>query len=163
MAMRFSAPLGAALVAAALFFAAPLAAEPGSWLGAPDKLPRPQRGDPSKNLEFLFGALKIAPDAPSVLSNLGLSYVLAKDLPKAEEIMRRANSRPDADQRVRLNLALAVGLQGRVAEAESIVKADRPAEEAAANVAELKRLLSRKGNARADAGKLPVAAAGRPD
>jgi hypothetical protein len=43
------------------------------------------------------------------------------------------------------------------------VKADRPAEEAAANVADLKRLLSRKGNARADAGKLPVAAAGRPD
>ena len=38
-------------------------------------------------------ALKIAPEEPSVLSNLGLSYVLAKDLPKAEEIMRRANSR----------------------------------------------------------------------
>ena len=113
--------------------------------------------------QYYASALKIAPEEPSVLSNLGLSYVLAKDLPRAEEIMRRANSRPDADQRVRLNLALVVGLQGRLAEAESIVKADRPAEEAAANVADLKRLLSRKGNARADAGKLPVAAAGRPN
>ena len=113
--------------------------------------------------QYYASALKIAPEEPSVLSNLGLSYVLAKDLPKAEETLRRANSRPDADQRVRLNLALVIGLQGRVAEAESIVKADRPAEEAAANVADLKRLLSRKGNARADAGKLPVAAAGRPD
>ena len=113
--------------------------------------------------QYYASALKIAPEEPSVLSNLGLSYVLAKDLPKAEEIMRRANSRADADQRVRLNLALVVGLQGRLAEAESIVKADRPAEEAAANVADLKRLLSRKGNARADAGKLPVAAAGRPN
>ena len=111
--------------------------------------------------QYYSSALKIAPEEPSVLSNLGLSYVLAKDLPKAEEIMRRANSRADADQRVRLNLALVVGLQGRLAEAESIVKADRPAEEAAANVADLKRLLSRKGNARADAGKLPVAAGRR--
>ncbi len=111
--------------------------------------------------QYYASALKIAPEEPSVLSNLGLSYVLASDLPKAEEIMRRANSRADADQRVRLNLALVVGLQGRLAEAESIVKADRPAEQAAANVADLKRLLSRKGNARAEAGKLPVAAAGR--
>jgi Flp pilus assembly protein TadD len=113
--------------------------------------------------QYYASALKIAPEEPSVLSNVGLSYVLSKDLPKAEQTLRRANSRPDADRRVRLNLALVIGLQGRVAEAESIVKADRPAEEAAANVADLKRLLSRKGNARADSGKLPVAAAGRPD
>ena len=113
--------------------------------------------------QYYASALKIAPEEPSVLSNLGLSYVLSKDLPKAEETLRRANSRPGADRRVRLNLALVVGLQGRVGEAESIVKADRPAEEAAANVADLRRLLSRKGNARADSGKLPVAAAGHPD
>jgi Flp pilus assembly protein TadD len=60
-------------------------------------------------------------------------------------------------------LALAIGLQGRLAEAEGILKADQPAEEAAANVAYLKRLLSRKENARANAGNLPVAATGRPD
>jgi Flp pilus assembly protein TadD len=83
-----------------------------------------------------------------VLSNLGLSYVLSKDLPKAEETLRRAVSRPDADPRVRQNLGMVIGLQGRLAEAESIVKADRPPEEAAANVAHLKRLLSRKANAR---------------
>jgi Flp pilus assembly protein TadD len=103
------------------------------------------------------------PEDPSVLSNLGLSYVLSKDLPKAEETLRRANSRPDADPRVRQNLALAVGLQGRLAEAESIVKADRPADEAAANVTYLRRLLSRKDNARKNADKIPMAAAGRPD
>jgi tetratricopeptide (TPR) repeat protein len=65
MVSRFRAPLCAAFIAAGLLFAAPMAAEPGSWLGAPDKLPRPQRGDPGKNLEFLFGALKIAPDPTS--------------------------------------------------------------------------------------------------
>jgi len=35
-------------------------------------------------------------------------------------------------------------------EAESILKANRPPEEAAADVAYLKRMLSRKANARAD-------------
>ena len=54
-----------------------------------------------------------------------------------------------ADARVRQNLGLAVGLQGRFAEAESIVKADLPAEEAAANVAYLKQMLARKDNPRA--------------
>jgi Flp pilus assembly protein TadD len=113
--------------------------------------------------QYYSAALKIVPEEPSVLSNLGLSYVLSKDLPKAEEILRRANSRADADLRIRLNLALVVGLRGRLAEAESIVKADRPAEEAAANVAYLKRLLVRKESARKDSDNtLPVAHA-RPD
>ena len=105
----------------------------------------------------------MAPDEPSVLSNLGLSYVLSKDLPKAEETLRRANSHADADPRVRQNLALVVGLQGRLAEAESIVKAGRPPDEAAANIAYLRRLLSRKENAHADAGDISVASAGRHD
>ena len=85
-----------------------------------------------------------------MLSNLGLSYVLSKDLPKAEETLRRAYGHAGADPRVRTNLAVVVGLQGRLAEAEGIVKADLPPEEAAANVAYLKQLLSRKEQARAD-------------
>jgi Flp pilus assembly protein TadD len=113
--------------------------------------------------QYYASALKIAPDEPSVLSNFGLSYVLSKDLPKAEETLRRANSHADADPRVRQNLALVVGLQGRLAEADGILKAGRPPEEAAANIAYLRRLLSRKDNARADAGKIPVASAGHAD
>ena len=31
----------------------------------PKDLPRPQRGDRARNLDFLFGALKAAPDAES--------------------------------------------------------------------------------------------------
>ena len=44
---------------------APVSAEPGSWADAPDKLPRAARGDRIKNLDFLFEALKAAPDADS--------------------------------------------------------------------------------------------------
>ena len=87
-------------------------------------------------------ALKTMPDEPSVLSNLGLSYALAKDLPKAETTLRRAVERPGADPRVRQNLALVVGLQGRFPEAETIAGADRPPEQAAANVAYLKQMMS---------------------
>jgi Flp pilus assembly protein TadD len=109
--------------------------------------------------QYYASALKIAPEEPSVLSNLGLSYVLSKDLSKAEETLRRAHARAGTDPRVRANLALTVGLQGRLAEAEKIVKADLPAEEAAANVTQLKSLLSRKENARAEMdSKMPVAA-----
>src|SRR5271170_4294204 len=40
--------------------------------------------------QYYASALKIAPDEPSVLSNFGLSYVLSKNLPKAEEVLRQA-------------------------------------------------------------------------
>jgi Flp pilus assembly protein TadD len=112
---------------------------------------------------YYASALKIVPEEPSVLSNLGLSYVLSRDLPKAEEVLRRAYASTRADARVRQNLGLVVGLQGRFAEAESIVKADLPANEAAANVAYLKQMLSRKDNPRAGASTVPVASLSRPD
>lgn len=110
-----------------------------------------QLGRHEEARQYYASALKIAPDEPSVLSNLGLSYMLSKDLPRAEETLRRAYGRPDPSLRVRQNLALVVGLQGRLAEAETIVKADQPAGEAEANVAFLKALLSRKDGARAEA------------
>jgi Flp pilus assembly protein TadD len=110
---------------------------------------------------YYASALRIAPDEPSVLSNLGLSYVLSKDLPKAEETLRRAYAGGKADARVRQNLGLVVGLQGRFAEAETIVKADLPPDEAAANVAYLKQMLSH--NPRTAGATMPVASLNRPD
>jgi Flp pilus assembly protein TadD len=89
-------------------------------------------------------ALKIVPDEPSVLSNLGLSYALARDLKRAEATLRRAAAQPKADPRARQNLALVVGLQGRFAEAEEIAKADLPPDEAEANVSYLRSMLADK-------------------
>jgi len=93
-------------------------------------------------------ALKIVPDEPSVLSNLGLSYALSKQLPRAEATLKRAAVGQRVDPRVRQNLALVVGLQGRFAEAESIARADLPAEEASANVAYLRQMLSKNNDSR---------------
>jgi Flp pilus assembly protein TadD len=112
---------------------------------------------------YYTSALNIVPGEPSVLSNLGLSYMLSKDLPKAEETLRQAYASGRADARVRQNLGLVVGLQGRFAEAETIVKSDLPPDEAAANVAYLKQMLNRKDSPRGNAGKTPMAALNRPD
>lgn len=101
-----------------------------------------QMGKPEEARRYYASALKIRPDDPSVLSNLGLSYVLTKELPQAESTLRRAQKLAPNDSRIRQNLGLALGLQGRFAEAEAAVQADLPPEEAAANVAYLKDMLS---------------------
>lgn len=101
-----------------------------------------QLGRHDEARRYYASALKIVPNEPSVLSNLGMSYVLTKELPQAEQVLRQAYAQPNAGPRVRQNLALVVGLQGRFAEAENIVKADLPPDEAAANVAYLKQMLN---------------------
>lgn len=58
-------------------------------------------------------ALDLQPGEPSIPSNLGMSYVLTGDLKSAETYLRQAAGQPTADSRVRQNLALVVGLQGR--------------------------------------------------
>jgi Flp pilus assembly protein TadD len=89
-------------------------------------------------------ALRIVPDEPSVLSNLGLSYALSKDLVRAESTLRRAAAQSPVDPRVRQNLALVVGLQGRFPEAEGIARADLPSDEAASNVAYLRQMMAQQ-------------------
>jgi len=89
-------------------------------------------------------ALRLKPDEPSVLSNLGLSYALSKDLPKAEATLRRAAAQPGAEPKVRQNLALVIGLQGRFQEAEQVASSDVPPNEAASNVAYLRQMLAQQ-------------------
>ena len=101
-----------------------------------------QMGKPQDAQRYYASALKIMPDEPTVLSNLGLSYALSKDLARAEETLRRANAQRGAGPRVRQNLALVVGLQGRFQEAETIARGDLSADEAAANVAYLRQMLA---------------------
>ena len=107
---------------------------------------------------YYGSALRIVPDEPSVLSNLGLSYALSKDLVRRRDTLRRAAAQ-SVDPRVRQNLALVIGLQGRFAEAENIAQADLPSDEAAANVAYLRAMLAQQNGwkSRAPSGKAPRA------
>ena len=59
---------------------------------------------------------------------------------------------------MRVNLAVVVGLEGRQAEAEGIMKADLPPDEATAKVTELKRLLAKKQQQRAEKSPPPLTA-----
>jgi Flp pilus assembly protein TadD len=89
-----------------------------------------------------LSALRIVPDEPSVMSNLGLSFALSKNLKEAEETLRRASAMNSSEPRVRQNLALVVGLQGRFQEAEEIARADLSPEDAQANLAYLRKMLA---------------------
>lgn len=89
-------------------------------------------------------ALQIEPGEPSVLSNIGMSHLLEGNLAEAETYMRKAVDQPNADSRVRQNLALVVGLQGRFDEAEKIAAGELPSDEAAANVAYLRSMLAQQ-------------------
>ena len=89
-------------------------------------------------------ALDLQPNDPTILSNLGMSYLLTNDLKASEGYLRSAAALPGADSRIRQNLALVVGLQGRFEEAEKIASASLEPTEAAANVAYLKQMLAQQ-------------------
>lgn len=89
-------------------------------------------------------ALQVNPGEPSILSNLGMSHLLTGELGHAETYLRQAMSRPGGDSRIRQNLALVVGLQGRFDEAMQIAQQTLAPQQAEANVAFLKQMLSQQ-------------------
>ena len=103
-----------------------------------------QLGQPDKARVLYQKALTLEPNEPSILSNYGMSQLLANDLKGAEATLARAAAQPGADPRVRQNLALAIGLQGRFGEAETIASNVLSPEEAQANVAYLRQMLSQR-------------------
>jgi Flp pilus assembly protein TadD len=101
-----------------------------------------QMGDHALAQRYYEAALKITPDEPSVLSNLGLSYALSKRLEDAEEVLRRADAHPQADARVRQNLALVLGLQGKFQDAEAVLRRDLPPGEVSAALATIREMVA---------------------
>lgn len=101
-----------------------------------------QMGNHAGAQDFYRAALKINPDEPTVLSNLGLSYALSKDLHNADATLSRAASMPRADMRVRQNYALVLALQGKFTEAEAISRQDLDAAQAAANVGAIRLMIA---------------------
>ncbi len=100
-----------------------------------------QMGNHERARSLYNQALKIQPEDPSLLNNLGLSHLLSHELPEAEYTLRRAAALPGADSRVRQNLALVLGIQGKYAEAEQVARAELDPRQAEANIAYLKKML----------------------
>jgi Flp pilus assembly protein TadD len=101
-----------------------------------------QTGDHALAQRYYDAALKVSPGEPSVLSNLGLSYALSKRLPDAEQALRQADAHPQADARVRYNLALVLGLQGKFQDAEAVLRRDLPPADVAAALGALRQMVA---------------------
>lgn len=101
-----------------------------------------QLGEHDRAQQLYSAALRIIPNEPTVMSNLGLSLALAKRLPEAERVLREAAAAPRADARVRQNLVLVLGLQGRFQDAEQIARQDMSPADAAATITYLRRSVS---------------------
>lgn len=105
-----------------------------------------QLGDNARAQQLYQAALKLAPGEPTVMSNLGLSLALSRQLPEAERVLKEAVASGRGDARIRQNLVLVLGLQGRFAEAEALARQDQSPAEAAATVAYLKRSVSQQNS-----------------
>ena len=103
-----------------------------------------QQGKYAQAREFYDQALSVSPNQVSVLNNKGMSYALEGNLKQAEATLRAANELPGsaAVPRLRQNLALVVGLQGRFDESRTIASADLPPDQVEANLAFLQKMLS---------------------
>lgn len=103
-----------------------------------------QDGQHSMAREQYKKALAQKPDDVSVMNNMGMSYALEGNLPAAEKTLKAAVAQPTAPKfpKVRQNLALVVGLQGRFDESREIASKDLPPDEVEANLAYLQKMLS---------------------
>ena len=86
-------------------------------------------------------ALKLSPNNPAVLTNQAMARLSAGDLAGAEPLLRTAVAQKDATLKERQNLALVLGLEGKLPEAERLLRQDLPPDVADANLAWLQQSL----------------------
>ena len=85
-------------------------------------------------------ALALSPDNPGVLTNLAMMKAGQGDGDQAETLLRKAVAQPGATIQVRQNLVLVLGLRGKMAEAEKMMRQDLPPDIANNNLAYLKAM-----------------------
>jgi len=96
-------------------------------------------------------ALTLSPDNPDVLTNAAMSAMTRGDAAAAETLLRRAAAQPAASAKVRQNLAMVLGLQGKMGEAEQILRRELPPEQAEQNLAWLRSRTAARPTASASA------------
>ena len=103
---------------------------------------RAKQGQHAEAQQYYLAALQEQPDAVSVINNLALSYALDGKPNKSEELLRKAVASGHEDKRVRQNLALVLGLQGKFDEARQVASVDMTEQEAKSNMTYLRNMLS---------------------
>ena len=102
-------------------------------------------------------ALKMSPNNPAVLTNIAMAHVANGDFAGAEPLLRTAVAQKDVTLQERQNLALVLGLEGKMSEAEKLLRADLPPAVAEANLAWLQTSLQNRLSATATPAATPVA------
>lgn len=96
---------------------------------------------PAAQREFA-AALKLAPDHPSILNNLALSYALDGRHAQAEQLLRTAARSKGTQAKAKQNLALLLGLNGNLDEARKVSEAAMSKDMVRSNISYLERLKS---------------------
>jgi Flp pilus assembly protein TadD len=100
-----------------------------------------KQGKYSEAIPFYERALTLAQNNPTVMNNLAMAYAMMGDPKKAEEILRQAATSQGASPKVRENLALVLGLQGRYDESKAVAAGVLNTEVASANTAYLQQMV----------------------
>jgi Flp pilus assembly protein TadD len=102
-----------------------------------------QDGNHAEAQQYFLAALRQKPDAIPVINNLALSYALGGKPQEAEKLLKQAMADGAKDQRIRQNLALVLGLQGKFSEAKEVASVDISPSDAQANIAYLRNMLAK--------------------
>jgi Flp pilus assembly protein TadD len=100
-----------------------------------------KQGKYSNAIPFYERALSLSPDNPTILNNLAMAHAMMGDPKKAEEILRQALATPGATPKMRENLALVLGLQGRYDESRSVASTVLDSPTVTSNTSYLKQLV----------------------
>jgi Flp pilus assembly protein TadD len=103
---------------------------------------RAKQGKHAEAQQYYLAALQEKPDAVSVINNLALSYALDGKPKKSETLLRKAVASGHEDKRVRQNLALVLGLQGKFDEARQVASVDMNAAQTKDSMAYLRNMLA---------------------
>jgi Flp pilus assembly protein TadD len=106
-----------------------------------------KQGKYADAIPYYERALALANDHPSVLSNLALAHAMNGEPARAEEMLRQAATTDRSSLKIRQNLALVLGLQGKYAEAKLLASRDMSPESAAENTEVLRRVVKHEPNA----------------
>jgi Flp pilus assembly protein TadD len=86
-------------------------------------------------------ALTLAQNHPSLLNNLAMAYAMSGEPKRAEDLLRQASTDDTVSPKVRQNLALVLGLQGKHDEAKAIASQDLSTESAASDTSFMRSMV----------------------
>jgi Flp pilus assembly protein TadD len=100
-----------------------------------------KKGEHAQAQQYYRAALEKNPEAGSVTNNLALSYALDGKAKESEALLREATANGQDDKRIRQNLALVLGVQGKYDEARQVASVDMTEAQAKSSMSYLHNML----------------------